>query len=80
MKCIKNLRTGEITKVDDVTADEMVLNKNLYWFAPKSEWKEKVRDAVKAVVKTDEEISKHKKTKQRRAEKHAKIAERQNRI
>lgn len=80
MKCIKNLKTNEITRVDDQTADRLCSNPQLFWFVPRAEWKAKVRDAVKAKVKTVEETTKHDETKKRRAKNHKKIAERQNRI
>jgi hypothetical protein len=39
MKCIKNLETGEITRVDDDKADRLTKNRDAFWFAPKSEWR-----------------------------------------
>jgi hypothetical protein len=37
MKCIKNNKTGEIKRVDDSTANNMV--GKTWSFIPKSEWK-----------------------------------------
>jgi hypothetical protein len=37
MKCIKNSKTGEIKRVDDSTANNMV--GKTWSFIPKSEWK-----------------------------------------
>jgi hypothetical protein len=50
MKCIK--KDGEIRRVSDVDADIKV--KVYGWtFAPKAEWKTKVRDANKKTVEVD---------------------------
>ena len=50
MKCIK--KDGEIRRVSDVDADNKV--KVHGWaFAPKAEWKTKVRDANKKTVEVD---------------------------
>ena len=50
MKCIK--KDGEIRRVSDVDADNKV--KVHGWaFAPKAEWKNKVRDANKKTVEVD---------------------------
>lgn len=59
MKCVKNLTTGEIKRVDDEAADRMCKNPKLYWFAPKSEWKEQNRKPV--VTETDQPKKKEKK-------------------
>lgn len=63
MKCVKNLTTGEIKRVDDEAADRMCKNPKLYWYAPKSEWKAQNR---KPVIKETEESpkKKQKRTKQ----------------
>lgn len=60
MKCVKNLTTGEIKRVDDSVADRMCKNPTLYWYAPKSEWKAQNR---KPVVKETEESPKKKQKK-----------------
>lgn len=59
MKCVKNLTTGEIKRVDDEAADRMCKNPKLYWFAPKSEWKAQNRKPV--VAETDQPKKKEKK-------------------
>ena len=61
MKCVKNLTTGEIKRVDDETADRMCKNPKMYWFAPKSEWKSQNRKPV--VVEDTETPKKKQKTK-----------------
>lgn len=58
MKCVKNLTTGEIKRVDDEAADRMCKNPKLYWYAPKSEWKSQNR---KPVITEGEEPKKNKK-------------------
>jgi len=50
MKCIK--KDGEIRRVSDVDADIKV-KVHGWTFAPKSEWKTKVRDANKKTVEVD---------------------------
>ena len=41
MKCIKNLKTEEVVKVQDARAWSLVNQKNSGWvYVPKSEWKE----------------------------------------
>lgn len=62
MKCVKNLTTGEIKRVDDEAADRMCKNPSLYWYAPKSEWKAQNR---KPVVKETEESTKKKQKKEK---------------
>lgn len=46
MKCIKNVTTGEIKKVDDSSASKSVDSKS-WVYIPKSEWKSAVRDVNK---------------------------------
>ena len=58
MKCVKNLTTGEIKRVDDETADRLCKNPKLYWYSPKSEWKSQNR---KPVVVEGEQPKKNKK-------------------
>jgi hypothetical protein len=66
MKCVKNLTTGEIKRVDDQTADRMCKNPTMYWFAPKSEWKAQnrkpvvVENAEKPKKKTKKVVAKRK--------------------
>ena len=50
MKCIK--KDGEIRRVSDVDAD-LKVKIHGWTFAPKSEWKTKVRDANKKTVEVD---------------------------
>jgi hypothetical protein len=50
MKCIK--KDGEIRRVSDVDADNKV-KVHRWAFAPKAEWKTKVRDANKKIVEVD---------------------------
>jgi hypothetical protein len=47
MKCVKNEKTGQIKRVSDELASEMV---DYDWtYTGKSEWKEKVRDKSKTI-------------------------------
>lgn len=48
MKCLKNEKTGNIIRVDDVQARQMA--GSTWKYISKSEWKEKVRD-----VKTEKQ-------------------------
>jgi len=50
MKCIK--KDGEIRRVSDVDAD-LKVKVHGWAFAPKAEWKTKVRDANKKTVEVD---------------------------
>jgi hypothetical protein len=50
MKCIK--KDGEIRRVSDVDAD-LKVKVHGWTFAPKTEWKTKVRDANKKTVEVD---------------------------
>ena len=64
MKCVKNLTTGEIKRVDDQTADRMCKNPKLYWFAPKSEWKaQNSKPVVTETADSKEEKKSKKKVK-----------------
>ena len=68
MKCIKNIETGEITRETDERADKLTKNKDKFWFAPKSEWREQlkvVQDEIDA-ARAQHEASK-KKNKQVKA-------------
>jgi hypothetical protein len=38
MKCVKNIENGEITRIYDERAEEMVRSKK-FTYCPKSEWK-----------------------------------------
>lgn len=67
MKCIKNLTTGEIKRVDDEAADRMCKNPKLYWYAPKSEWKAQNRKPV--IAEGDNTKTAKKKTKKAVTEK-----------
>jgi hypothetical protein len=48
MKCIKNLKTGSIIRVDDKQAHQMV--GNTWQYIPKSEWKAATREIPKKEV------------------------------
>lgn len=51
MKCIKNVKTGEIQRVDNRQADAKV--GNTWSFIPKSEWKAAFRKAEKQEVEAE---------------------------
>ena len=48
MKCIKSKETGNVIRVTNQQADQMVGNK--WSFTPKSEWKAQFKKAVPAVT------------------------------
>lgn len=74
MKCL--FKDGKYEKVsNDLEAEKKVKNYG-YKYVPKSEWKQNVRDVKKVileVIKTPEELTKHQKTKERRAKNHSKL-------
>lgn len=47
MKCIRNLKTNEVTRVTDSIADNAV-DSGSHVYVPKSIWKSEVRDVGKA--------------------------------
>lgn len=63
MKCVKNLQTGELKRVDDETADRMCKGKLYWWYAPKSEWKAQTRKPVVAEAVEKKSDKKKSKTK-----------------
>ena len=69
MKCVKNLKTGVITRVSDDVADKMVKNRDSFWFAPKSEWR---LQNAKPVV-TEESTEKSKKQKKNKKQVNATV-------
>lgn len=57
MKCIKNVKTGNIIRVDDRQAIQMV--GNAWQYVPKSEWKairqpEPVKEVIEAEIKGEQ--------------------------
>ena len=52
MKCIKNSKTGNIIRVDDIQAHQMVGSTWVY--VPKAEWKSATRKVVKEEVVVEE--------------------------
>jgi len=72
MKCIKNVKTGDIKRVDDLQASNLV---GVTWqYIPKSEWK-----AVTRVVSEKQEVETEKKeqTISEKALKRKKLKEKQ---
>ena len=69
MKCLKNQKTGEIIRVNDLQANQM---EGISWkFIPKYEWK-----AVTRVAKTEEQVEqaeKKEKTLSKKAQRRAKF-------
>lgn len=64
MKCIKNLKTGVIQRVDDRQADNMV---GVTWkFIPKSEWKAATRKPKPEPVEANEETISEKQLKRKK--------------
>ena len=51
MKCIKNIKTGDIQRVDDRQADVKV--GNTWKYIPKSEWKAVTRKTEKQEVEAE---------------------------
>lgn len=73
MKCIKNTQTGNIIRVSDLQADQMV--GKTWQFVSKSEWKAQTR-----VQKAEEQVvseSKREKTLSEKALKHSKLKAKQ---
>lgn len=72
MKTIKNKKTGEIQRVDNKTADNMV---GISWeFIPKSEWK---KDRVVPTEKQKSDVSKKEITKSKKQQSREKLKEKQ---
>ena len=80
MKTIRNTKTGEIKRVDDKDANNMVSSTWQGWeYCPKSLWKTEVRGSVKVESKkvenkTSENLSDKKVRKQRKEAKVQKYA------
>jgi hypothetical protein len=74
MKCIRNKQNGNIIRVDDKQANQMV---GMTWeYIAKSEWKKLVRD-----VKTEKQIVEEEKkteTQAKKQEKNRKLKEKQS--
>jgi hypothetical protein len=72
MKCIKNVKTGDIKRVDDLQANNLV--GNTWQYIPKSEWK-----AATRVVSEKQEVEAEKKelTISEKALKRKKLKEKQ---
>jgi len=72
MKCIKNVKTGDIKRVDDLQANNLV--GNTWQYIPKSEWK-----AATRVVSEKQEVEAGKKeqTISEKALKRKKLKEKQ---
>ena len=47
MKCIRQIETGEIVRVSNFKAEQMVYETSLWEYIPKRIWKENVRDIKK---------------------------------
>jgi hypothetical protein len=73
MKCLKNKNTGDIIRVDDKQAHQMV--GTTWQFIPKSEWKSQVRIAKTEVQTVQEE--KKEKTVSEKALRHSKLKSKQ---
>ena len=72
MKTIRNKKTGDIQRVDNKTADNMV---GVTWeFIPKSEWK---TDRVVPTEKQREDVSKKEITKSKKQQSREKLKEKQ---
>lgn len=72
MKTIKNKKTGEIQRVDNRTADNMV---GMTWeFVPKSEWK---KDRPVATEKQKSDVSKKEITQSKKQQSRQKLKEKQ---
>lgn len=55
MKCIKNLQTGNVIRVSDIQANQMV--GSTWQFVPKSEWKALTRTPKKEEVVETKQVS-----------------------
>ena len=64
MKCLKNLKTGNIIRVDDKQADNMA--GNTWKYIPKSEWKAATRKPKPEVVEATEETVSEKQLKRKK--------------
>lgn len=64
MKCIKNLKTGDIQRVDNQQADAKVGNTWVY--IPKSEWKAATRKPKPEPVEVREETISEKQLKRKK--------------
>ena len=64
MKCIKNIKTGDIQRVDDFQADSRV--GNTWQYVPKSEWKAATRKPKPEVVEAVEETISEKQLKRKK--------------
>ena len=64
MKCIKNIKTGDIQRVDDRQADAKV--GSTWKFIPKSEWKAVTRKPKPEVVEAVEETISEKQLKRKK--------------
>jgi len=74
MKCIKSTKTGEVLRVDDRQANNMVGLLSITWkYVPKSEWKTATRKTEKQEV----EAEKKEKTISEKALKRKKLKEKQ---
>ena len=66
MKCIKNKKTGDIIRVEDKTADQMV--GNTWEFVSKDTWRES-QGIVRTPKETNEKVSSKKQQKKNKSEK-----------
>ena len=73
MKCIKNTKTGNIIRIDDVQAKNMIGSQ--WSYVSKSEWKSttRVRETEQQVI----ELEKKEQTLSKKAEKAAKLKAKQ---
>jgi hypothetical protein len=69
MKCIKNLQTGELKRVDDEMADKLCKGAKVWWYAPKSEWKAATRKPVITESNNEEKKTKKKEKAAKRTKK-----------
>ena len=77
MKCIKNTKTNNIIRVDDVQANQMV--GNTWSYVPKSEWKSAILRVTESNQSTEEEVKKEE-TISKKAIRHSKLKEKQRSI
>ena len=64
MKCIKNIKTGDIQRVDDRQAEAKV--GSTWMYIPKSEWKAVTRKPKSEVVEAVEETISEKQLKRKK--------------
>jgi hypothetical protein len=76
MKCIKNNKTNNIIRVDDVQANQMV--GNTWAYVSKTEWKSATR-VTESNQSTEEEVKKEE-TISKKAIRHSKLKEKQRSI